>query len=141
MISLQPVFRCAAKGLLGDVHPPQHHHSPHCPLLDCPLHQGDKIICFEVFFLGRFHFEFFQQVGTLVILVHDCSDHLLEFAKLLKYTGFQHCCDIFFGLFAVTWIVTRLDKFITSNATSLTMELLLFQMRCIPRLDPVLNGS
>ena len=48
-----------------------------------------------------------QQVGTLVILVHDCSDHLLEFAKLLKYTGFQHCCDIFFGLFAVTWIVTR----------------------------------
>ena len=44
-----------------------------------------------------------------MILVHDCSDHLLEFAKLLKYTGFQHCCDIFFGLFAVTWIVTRCD--------------------------------
>ena len=44
-----------------------------------------------------------------MILVHDCSDHLLEFAKLLKYTGFQHCCDIFFGLFAVTWIVTRSD--------------------------------
>jgi len=53
----------------------------------------------------------FTRVGTLVILVHDCSDHLLEFAKLLKYTGFQHCCDIFFGLFAVTWIVTRCGVF------------------------------
>ena len=52
----------------------------------------------------------FQQVGTLVILVHDCSDHLLEFAKLLKYTGFQSSCDIFFGLFAVTWVVTRCQQ-------------------------------
>jgi len=53
----------------------------------------------------------FTRVGTLVILVHDCSDHLLEFAKLLKYTGFQNACDVFFGLFALTWIVTRCGVF------------------------------
>jgi ceramide synthetase len=53
----------------------------------------------------------FTRVGTLIILVHDCSDHLLELAKMLKYTGYQKTCDIFFVLFAVTWIVTRCGIF------------------------------
>ena len=43
----QPVFRCAAERLLGDVHPPQHHYCPHCPFLDCTLHQGDQINSFK----------------------------------------------------------------------------------------------
>ena len=50
-ISLQPVFWRSAKGLLGDVHPPQHHHSPHRPLLDSALHQGDqRIVWFKIYF-------------------------------------------------------------------------------------------
>ena len=81
----------------------------------------------------------FQQVGTLVILVHDCSDHLLEFAKLLKYTGFQSSCDIFFGLFAVTWVVTRCQQ--QQHLMQKVWQRLLFQMRCISCLDPILYGS
>ena len=31
----------------------------------------------------------FTRIGTLVLIVHDCADHLLELAKLCKYTKYQ----------------------------------------------------
>jgi len=58
----------------------------------------------------------FTRVGTLVILVHDCSDHLLELAKMLKYAKCKLFCDVpasdvMFILFAITWVVTRCGVF------------------------------
>jgi sphingoid base N-palmitoyltransferase len=49
-----------------------------------------------------------HRVGSLVLLVHDCADILLEAAKFLKYANLQKACDIVFGVFTITWIVTRL---------------------------------
>lgn len=49
-----------------------------------------------------------HRVGSLILLVHDSADVLVEAAKALKYAKFQRTCDIVFGLFTVTWIVTRL---------------------------------
>jgi len=49
----------------------------------------------------------FTRIGTLVLIVHDCADHLLELAKMLRYTKLQRACDIVFILFGVTWLVTR----------------------------------
>ena len=86
-----------------------------------------------------YHFlKLLQQVGTLVILVHDCSDHLLEFAKLLKYTGFQNACDVFFGLFALTWIVTRWG-WISLMIQQTKKPQSLLQVRSIPFLDLALH--
>lgn len=51
------------------------------------------------------------RVGTLVLVIHDCADILLEAAKMCKYTNYQILCDIIFGFFAVTWIVTRLGVY------------------------------
>jgi len=31
----------------------------------------------------------FTRIGTLVLIVHDCADHLLELAKLCRYTRYQ----------------------------------------------------
>lgn len=52
-----------------------------------------------------------HRVGSLILLVHDCADVLLEAAKSLKYAKLQKACDIMFGLFTLAWIVTRLMMF------------------------------
>lgn len=52
-----------------------------------------------------------HRVGSLVLLVHDFADILLEAAKSLKYANLQKACDIIFGLFTIAWIVTRLGMF------------------------------
>lgn len=52
-----------------------------------------------------------HRVGSLVLLVHDCADIFVEAAKAFKYAKMQKTCDIFFGIFTVTWIVTRLIMF------------------------------
>lgn len=52
-----------------------------------------------------------HRVGSLVLVVHDCADILLEAAKLTKYAGYQKTCDIIFACFTVTWIVTRLGMY------------------------------
>jgi ceramide synthetase len=52
-----------------------------------------------------------HRVGSLVLLVHDCADIFLEAAKSLKYANIQKVCDIVFGIFTITWIVTRLGLY------------------------------
>jgi ceramide synthetase len=52
-----------------------------------------------------------HRVGSLVLIVHDFADILLEAAKFLKYANLQKACDIIFGLFTISWIVTRLGLF------------------------------
>lgn len=51
------------------------------------------------------------RIGTLVLLVHDIADILLEAAKMAKYSGYQRVCDVFFAIFTVTWIITRLGVY------------------------------
>ncbi|XP_068599421.1 ceramide synthase 4a [Brachionichthys hirsutus] len=50
----------------------------------------------------------FVRVGTLVMLVHDSSDFLLESAKLFHYAGWTRTCDSLFVIFALVFLVTRL---------------------------------
>ncbi|XP_077386964.1 ceramide synthase 5 isoform X2 [Festucalex cinctus] len=51
------------------------------------------------------------RVGTLVMCLHDASDFLLEAGKMANYAKYQPLCDLFFGLFSLTFIVTRLVVF------------------------------
>jgi hypothetical protein len=48
------------------------------------------------------------RVGTLVLVVHDATDYILEFAKLTKYCRYSKLCDVLFVVFAVTFFVTRI---------------------------------
>ncbi|XP_049806568.1 ceramide synthase 6 isoform X1 [Schistocerca nitens] len=52
-----------------------------------------------------------HRIGTLVLLVHDCADNLLEAAKLAKYANYQKLCDGLFIIFTITWIVSRLGVY------------------------------
>lgn len=49
----------------------------------------------------------FTRVGTLILILMDGVDIVFSSAKLLKYTGFHNACDVFFGLFVVSWILAR----------------------------------
>lgn len=52
-----------------------------------------------------------HRVGSLMLVVHDCADIFMEAAKALKYAKLQKACDVVFGIFTITWIVTRLMMF------------------------------
>ena len=49
----------------------------------------------------------FTRVGTLVSIIHDASDDLLELAKIFRYINYRRSCDAVFVIFAVVWVVTR----------------------------------
>uniref|UniRef100_A0A671TJ00 Ceramide synthase 3a n=1 Tax=Sparus aurata TaxID=8175 RepID=A0A671TJ00_SPAAU len=51
------------------------------------------------------------RIGTLVMLVHDASDVLLESAKLFNYAKWEKTCQTLFVLFAIVFMVTRLIIF------------------------------
>lgn len=53
----------------------------------------------------------FVRVGTLVMLLHDSSDFLLESAKMFHYAGWTRLCDSLFVIFALVFLVTRLVVF------------------------------
>lgn len=47
------------------------------------------------------------KVGNVILCLMDLVDILLPAAKLLKYLHFQLTCDIMFGVFMITWFITR----------------------------------
>merc|ERR1719317_586105 len=49
----------------------------------------------------------FTRIGTLVMILHDCADHLLELAKLFRYASYRKTCDAVFVVFSVVWVITR----------------------------------
>ncbi|KAG7457851.1 hypothetical protein MATL_G00231640 [Megalops atlanticus] len=51
------------------------------------------------------------RAGTLIMLVHDAADYLLESAKMFNYAGWRKTCNYIFIVFAAVFIVTRLVIF------------------------------
>jgi len=49
----------------------------------------------------------FTRIGTLVMILHDCADHLLELAKLFRYASYRKTCDAIFVVFSIVWVITR----------------------------------
>ena len=49
----------------------------------------------------------FYRVGSLVLIINDCSDIILEFAKLTVYCQKQKVADSLFTIFAVVFLITR----------------------------------
>ncbi|XP_072295007.1 ceramide synthase 2-like [Eucyclogobius newberryi] len=64
-----------------------------------------------IFLLGFSYCSNYVRVGTLVMLVHDSSDFLLESGKMLHYAGLIYICDPLFVVFAVVFLFTRLVVF------------------------------
>ncbi|XP_020494623.1 ceramide synthase 2 [Labrus bergylta] len=61
-----------------------------------------------LFLIGFSYCANYVRVGTLVMLVHDSSDFLLESAKMFHYAGWTKTCDSLFVIFSLIFLVTRL---------------------------------
>uniref|UniRef100_A0A3B4UL93 Ceramide synthase 4 n=1 Tax=Seriola dumerili TaxID=41447 RepID=A0A3B4UL93_SERDU len=65
-----------------------------------------------IFLLSFSYCANYIRIGTLVMLLHDSSDILLESAKMFNYgTGWRKTCDTLFVVFAGVFLVTRLVIF------------------------------
>ncbi|CAN0846512.1 Ceramide synthase LOH2 [Linum grandiflorum] len=53
----------------------------------------------------------FFRIGTIILALHDASDVFLEAAKICNKTRREVGASIFFGLFAVSWLILRLIFF------------------------------
>mmetsp|Transcript_10181 Transcript_10181/g.21773 ORF Transcript_10181/g.21773 Transcript_10181/m.21773 type:complete len:318 (-) Transcript_10181:652-1605(-) len=53
----------------------------------------------------------FTRIGIMVMLIHDVSDIFLELAKLCRYAKQQTGALVAFGVFFVTWILSRVMYF------------------------------
>jgi len=62
------------------------------------------VTCALIFCSYGYHM---SKVGTVILCLMDLVDIILPAAKLLKYLHFQLSCDIMFGVFMVTWFITR----------------------------------
>lgn len=62
------------------------------------------VTCALIFCSYGYHM---SKVGNLILCLMDLVDIVLPAAKLLKYLRFQTACDVAFGVFMVSWFVTR----------------------------------
>lgn len=55
----------------------------------------------------------YHRIGSIVMVIFDPADVPLHIAKLFKYIGgiFEFGSDLFFGVFTLTWVITRNSLF------------------------------
>ncbi|KAJ0984108.1 hypothetical protein J5N97_002464 [Dioscorea zingiberensis] len=53
----------------------------------------------------------FLRIGTVILALHDASDVFMETAKVFKYSEKEMGASIFFGFFAISWLLLRLIFF------------------------------
>ncbi|KAF8974303.1 TLC domain-containing protein [Flammula alnicola] len=54
------------------------------------------------------YFNHFTRVGCVIMVLMDCCDIFLPLAKMIRYLDIsQFLCDCVFGIFMLSWLVTR----------------------------------
>lgn len=53
----------------------------------------------------------FFQIGSVILALHDASDVFMEAAKVFKYSEKELGASVFFGFFAISWLILRLIFF------------------------------
>lgn len=53
----------------------------------------------------------FFRIGSIILALHDASDVFMEAAKVFKYSEKELAASVFFGFFAISWLILRLIFF------------------------------
>ncbi|OZJ06938.1 hypothetical protein BZG36_00116 [Bifiguratus adelaidae] len=86
---IQQVFVLSIEKKRKDFIPMLTHHLVTCTLISCSYLTNHT------------------RIGNAVLCCMDFSDILFSLAKVLNYLGLRQVCDLTFGLFFVSWIITR----------------------------------
>ncbi|XP_010066021.2 LAG1 longevity assurance homolog 2 isoform X1 [Eucalyptus grandis] len=76
---------------------------------DFPVMMSHHVIA--VFLIGYSYLTSFFRVGAIVLALHGASDVFLAATKVFKYSEHELGASVFFGLFALSWLVLRLIYF------------------------------
>ncbi|KAK7826821.1 ceramide synthase LOH2 isoform X1 [Quercus suber] len=70
--------------------------------------------------IGYSYITRFFRIGSIILALHDASDVFMEAAKVFKYSEKELGASVFFGFFAISWLILRLIffPFWVINATS-----------------------
>jgi len=66
------------------------------------------------------YFGNFTRIGCLIMLIMDWCDIFLPMAKMLRYLAYSTVCDMVFGLFLLSWLITRHALFIVVIVSAFT---------------------
>ncbi|XP_022136346.1 LAG1 longevity assurance homolog 2 [Momordica charantia] len=64
-----------------------------------------------VILIGYSYLTRFFQIGSVILALHDASDVFMEAAKVFKYSEKELGASVFFGFFAISWLILRLIFF------------------------------
>jgi hypothetical protein len=64
-----------------------------------------------VFLIEYSYITRFFRIGSIILALHDGSDVFMETAKLFKYSEKELAASVFFGFFAISWLILRLIIF------------------------------
>ncbi|KAA8536198.1 hypothetical protein F0562_028676 [Nyssa sinensis] len=64
-----------------------------------------------VFLIGYSYIASFFRIGSVVLALHDACDVFMEAAKVFKYSEKEVGASVFFGFFAISWLILRLILF------------------------------
>ncbi|XP_059647791.1 ceramide synthase LOH2 [Cornus florida] len=64
-----------------------------------------------VILIGYSYLTSFFRIGSVILALHDASDVFMEAAKVFKYSRKELRASVFFGLFAISWLILRLIVF------------------------------
>ncbi|KAH9292357.1 hypothetical protein KI387_012354, partial [Taxus chinensis] len=79
----------------------------------------------------------FARIGSVVLAIHDATDVIMEFSKMLRYIGYDFLPSITFVIFAISWFVLRLVYFPIWIIWSTSYEVLLTLDRSKFRSGPI----
>ncbi|KAG2704200.1 hypothetical protein I3760_06G173800 [Carya illinoinensis] len=61
--------------------------------------------------IGYSYISSFFRIGSVILALHDASDIFMEAAKVFKYSEKELAASLFFGFFAISWLILRLAFF------------------------------
>lgn len=64
-----------------------------------------------VVLIGYSYLSSFFRIGAIILALHDASDVFMEAAKVFKYSERELAASVFFGFFAISWLLLRLIFF------------------------------
>ncbi|XP_060088637.1 ceramide synthase 4 [Heteronotia binoei] len=82
--------------------------------------------CATIFLIGFSYCANYIRIGSLVMIIHDASDSLLEPTKVFHYLKWRKICDTLFLIFSCTFLISRLMIFpskVLYNTYYYSMEL------------------